>query len=161
MIGLGWTGLGWEGSCKVLAWGGVGTPSHKPPLTLPSPLPSPPLPSHPTPHTDPHSQARPLIHMHTPITPHTGIYTRQNPTSSSTSHTNQQAERLKRLTLASSAAMTELQSKLGTAETILQLCALCRKFETEQEKVVPFLVPGAAAEVKRSEKLLAGCAGSS
>jgi hypothetical protein len=52
-----------------------------------------------------------------------------------------QGERLKALTLSSNAAMTELKSKLGTAETVLKLCELCRKYETEQEKVLPFFVP--------------------
>jgi hypothetical protein len=37
--------------------------------------------------------------------------------------------------------MNELTSKLGTAETVLKLCELCRKYETEQEKVLPFFVP--------------------
>ncbi|KAL6760063.1 flagellar associated protein [Haematococcus lacustris] len=52
-----------------------------------------------------------------------------------------QGERLKALTLSSHAAMTELSAKQATVETVLKLCELCRKYETEQEKVLPFMVP--------------------
>lgn len=51
-----------------------------------------------------------------------------------------QAERLKALTLSSTSAYAALEKKLSTAETVLQLCELCRKFETEQEKVLPFMI---------------------
>ena len=35
----------------------------------------------------------------------------------------------------------ELKKKLGSAERILELGELCRKLETEQEKVLPFCSP--------------------
>ncbi|KAK9816665.1 hypothetical protein WJX72_003464 [[Myrmecia] bisecta] len=50
----------------------------------------------------------------------------------------QQAERLKQLSIESAAAEAALQNKLEAAERILKLGELCRKLETEQEKVLPF-----------------------
>ena len=38
-------------------------------------------------------------------------------------------------------ANLELKKKLGSAERILKLGELCRKLETEQEKVLPFCTP--------------------
>lgn len=38
-------------------------------------------------------------------------------------------------------ANLELKKKLGSAERILKLGELCRKLETEQEKVLPFCSP--------------------
>lgn len=50
--------------------------------------------------------------------------------------------RLKVLVPACSAnADKELKKKLGSAERILKLGELCRKLETEQEKVLPFCSP--------------------
>jgi hypothetical protein len=50
----------------------------------------------------------------------------------------QQAERLKSLSVASAAATAELQRKLSKAEAVLKLAEVCRRLETEQEKVLPF-----------------------
>ncbi len=44
------------------------------------------------------------------------------------------------MTLASNSAEATLKKKLDTAQTVLQLAELCRKFETEQEKVLPFVI---------------------
>mmetsp|Transcript_30030 Transcript_30030/g.66514 ORF Transcript_30030/g.66514 Transcript_30030/m.66514 type:complete len:550 (-) Transcript_30030:342-1991(-) len=57
-----------------------------------------------------------------------------------------QADRLKQLSLSSNGAMDTLKKKLTTAENILKLSELCRKYETEQEKVLPFFTPGQAGE---------------
>lgn len=43
--------------------------------------------------------------------------------------------------LCSANADKELKKKLGSAERILKLGELCRKLETEQEKVLPFCSP--------------------
>ena len=43
--------------------------------------------------------------------------------------------------LCSANADKELKKKLGSAERILRLGELCRKLETEQEKVLPFCSP--------------------
>ena len=42
----------------------------------------------------------------------------------------------------SSGAERLLKQKLGAAERILKVAELCRKLETEQEKVLPFWAPG-------------------
>ena len=42
----------------------------------------------------------------------------------------------------SSDAERLLKQKLGSAERILKVAELCRKLETEQEKVLPFWTPG-------------------
>ncbi|KAG2424497.1 hypothetical protein HYH02_015167 [Chlamydomonas schloesseri] len=55
-----------------------------------------------------------------------------------------QAERLKQLSLASSGAMETLRGKLALAENVLKLAELARKYETEQEKVLPFWNPAQA-----------------
>mmetsp|Transcript_8140 Transcript_8140/g.20845 ORF Transcript_8140/g.20845 Transcript_8140/m.20845 type:complete len:521 (+) Transcript_8140:159-1721(+) len=49
-----------------------------------------------------------------------------------------QADRLKTLSLSSGNAENDLSSKKALAENILKLAELCRKMETEQEKVMPF-----------------------
>ena len=49
-----------------------------------------------------------------------------------------QAEKLKSLTLNSNACINALQSKLEQAERILQLGGVCTKLETEEERVRPF-----------------------
>mmetsp|Transcript_14746 Transcript_14746/g.41521 ORF Transcript_14746/g.41521 Transcript_14746/m.41521 type:complete len:530 (-) Transcript_14746:148-1737(-) len=54
-----------------------------------------------------------------------------------------QAERLKTLSLSSGKAENDLAMKRELAEQILKLAELCRKMETEQEKVMPFQQPGA------------------
>ena len=43
--------------------------------------------------------------------------------------------------MCSANADKELKKKLGSAERILKLGELCRKLETEQEKVLPFCSP--------------------
>ncbi|KAA6429238.1 MAG: flagellar associated [Trebouxia sp. A1-2] len=53
----------------------------------------------------------------------------------------QQNTRLKHLSANSANANLELKKKLGSAERILKLGELCRKLETEQEKVLPFCSP--------------------
>ncbi|KAG2490043.1 hypothetical protein HYH03_011508 [Edaphochlamys debaryana] len=55
-----------------------------------------------------------------------------------------QAERLKQLSLASATAMEALKGKLALAENVLKLAELARKYETEQEKVLPFWSPAQA-----------------
>jgi hypothetical protein len=65
-------------------------------------------------------------------------------------HGTLQGERLKALTLNSSAAQEVLQRKLKSAETVLQLSELCRKFETEQEKVLPFMVSPQVRQARAS-----------
>ncbi|GIL71704.1 hypothetical protein Vretimale_863 [Volvox reticuliferus] len=57
-----------------------------------------------------------------------------------------QAERLKQLSLASSASMDSLRGKLAVADNILKLAELARKYETEQEKVLPFWTPTEAVQ---------------
>ncbi|EFJ45142.1 hypothetical protein VOLCADRAFT_106097, partial [Volvox carteri f. nagariensis] len=57
-----------------------------------------------------------------------------------------QAERLKQLSLASSASMDSLRGKLALAENIFKLAELARKYETEQEKVLPFWSPTEAVQ---------------
>uniref|UniRef100_A0A061R1K0 Dynein regulatory complex subunit 2 n=1 Tax=Tetraselmis sp. GSL018 TaxID=582737 RepID=A0A061R1K0_9CHLO len=49
-----------------------------------------------------------------------------------------QADRLKTLSLSSGSAEENLKEKQDLAEQILKLAELCRKMETEQEKVLPF-----------------------
>ena len=44
--------------------------------------------------------------------------------------------------MCSSDAERLLKQKLGSAERILKVAELCRKLETEQEKVLPFWTPG-------------------
>ncbi|DBA94555.1 hypothetical protein WJX77_004903 [Trebouxia sp. C0004] len=53
----------------------------------------------------------------------------------------QQNTCLKHLSANSANANLELKKKLGSAERILKLGELCRKLETEQEKVLPFCSP--------------------
>ncbi|KAL3161027.1 Para-hydroxybenzoate--polyprenyltransferase, mitochondrial precursor (PHB:polyprenyltransferase) [Trebouxia sp. C0009 RCD-2024] len=53
----------------------------------------------------------------------------------------QQNTRLKHLSANSANANKELKRKLESAERILKLGELCRKLETEQEKVLPFCTP--------------------
>ncbi|KXZ51819.1 hypothetical protein GPECTOR_11g26 [Gonium pectorale] len=59
-----------------------------------------------------------------------------------------QAERLKQLSLASAAAACDLRAKLVTAESVLKLAELARKYETEQEKVLPFWTPAEAVDAE-------------
>lgn len=47
-------------------------------------------------------------------------------------------ERLTKLTLESNAAIKELKRKADKGERILRLAEMCRKLETEEEKVLPF-----------------------
>ena len=49
-----------------------------------------------------------------------------------------EGQRLKALSLNSREAIDELKKKVEMAETILHLAELCRKLETESEKVLPF-----------------------
>ncbi|KAF5833975.1 flagellar associated protein [Dunaliella salina] len=63
-----------------------------------------------------------------------------------------QGNRLKTLTLSSNATMEELNKKHELAENVLKLSELCRKFETEQEKVIPFYVPAQAEALYQSEE---------
>lgn len=51
---------------------------------------------------------------------------------------NEQAEKLKSLTLNSNNAIKTLQGKLERAERILKLGEVCRKLETDEERVRPF-----------------------
>ncbi|GFR42630.1 hypothetical protein Agub_g3566, partial [Astrephomene gubernaculifera] len=68
-----------------------------------------------------------------------------------------QSERLKQLSLASSAAMDTLKAKLAVAENVLKLAELARKYETEQEKVLPFWSPAeAVAEPAEAADAAAG-----
>jgi hypothetical protein len=46
-----------------------------------------------------------------------------------------QGERLKQLSLNKAETTAQLKKKLHLAESVLKLAELCRKFETEQEKV--------------------------
>eukprot|EP00798_Chlamydomonas_sp_ICE-L_P003323 gene3323-13354_t len=55
-----------------------------------------------------------------------------------------QGERLRQLSLNSHSAEETLNKKLAVAENILKLSELCRKYETEQEKVLPFYSPAQA-----------------
>lgn len=50
----------------------------------------------------------------------------------------QQFERLRVLAKNSSACTSSLKEKLAKAEDILKLVGICRKMETDQEKVLPF-----------------------
>uniref|UniRef100_A0A7R9W0W4 Dynein regulatory complex subunit 2 n=1 Tax=Chlamydomonas euryale TaxID=1486919 RepID=A0A7R9W0W4_9CHLO len=52
-----------------------------------------------------------------------------------------QQSRLKALSLGSNATAASLNKKLAMAENMLKLAELCRKYETEQEKVLPFFSP--------------------
>lgn len=54
--------------------------------------------------------------------------------------------RLTQLTLFSNAAIKELQRKVSKAERILKLCEMCRKLETEEEKVLPFYTSALSEE---------------
>jgi len=63
-----------------------------------------------------------------------------------------QGNRLKTLTLSSNATLEELNKKHELAENVLKLSELCRKFETEQEKVIPFYVPPQAEALYQSEE---------
>uniref|UniRef100_A0A383VVU5 Dynein regulatory complex subunit 2 n=1 Tax=Tetradesmus obliquus TaxID=3088 RepID=A0A383VVU5_TETOB len=67
------------------------------------------------------------------------------------------AERLKQLSVMSSSAMQDLRSKIAKAESVLKLAEMCRKLETEHEKVAPFLelppVPMAAAQELEQQQL--------
>jgi hypothetical protein len=62
---------------------------------------------------------------------HTGTATHTQPR-------QQHAERLKGLSFASAAATDELRRKLAKAAAVLRLAEVCRRLETEQEKVLPF-----------------------
>lgn len=55
-----------------------------------------------------------------------------------------QQARLKELSRQSGAAMDTLGERISLAERILRLADLCRKLETEQEKVLPFWSPAEA-----------------
>ena len=55
----------------------------------------------------------------------------------------------------SAQAQKVLKEKLGTAERILKVAELCRKLETEQEKILPFWDEQAAAA--QAQVLVAGC----
>ncbi|KAI8474613.1 MAG: flagellar associated protein [Monoraphidium minutum] len=62
----------------------------------------------------------------------------------------QQADRLKSLSVASAAALSDLGRKLSKAEAVLKLAEVCRRLEGEHEKVLPFwsadeAVPAAGA----------------
>lgn len=55
-------------------------------------------------------------------------------------------ERLTKLTLQSNAALKELKRKSEKGEHILRLSEMCRKLETEEEKVLPFYASSLTAE---------------
>lgn len=55
--------------------------------------------------------------------------------------------------LCSANASAELKRKLASAERILKLGELCRKLETEQEKVLPFCSPEEALGLQPSHGL--------
>lgn len=63
-----------------------------------------------------------------------------------------QGERLKQLSINSNAAMAKLREQLQMAESILKLAEICRKFETEQEKVLPFWSPQEAVPLPGQEE---------
>ncbi|GBF98175.1 hypothetical protein Rsub_10675 [Raphidocelis subcapitata] len=50
----------------------------------------------------------------------------------------QHADRLKSLSFASAAATADLDRKLARARSVLRLAEVCRRLETEEEKVLPF-----------------------
>jgi len=58
----------------------------------------------------------------------------------------QQHERLKALAKATAACNDALAAKLARAEDIMALVDMCRKLETEQEKVLPFFTEGVPEE---------------
>lgn len=49
-----------------------------------------------------------------------------------------QSQRLKHLSICSGQSKTELKEKLSKSTSILKLAEMCRKMETEQEKILPF-----------------------
>ncbi|KAK2170331.1 hypothetical protein LSH36_3g13035 [Paralvinella palmiformis] len=55
-------------------------------------------------------------------------------------------DRLTKLTLQSNAALKELKRKSEKGERILRLSEMCRKLETEEEKVLPFYASSLTAE---------------
>jgi len=55
-------------------------------------------------------------------------------------------ERLTKLTLESNAAIKELKRKCEKGERILKLAEMCRKLETEEEKVLPFYASSLTSE---------------
>ncbi|KAF6778806.1 Dynein regulatory complex subunit 2 [Paragonimus kellicotti] len=57
-----------------------------------------------------------------------------------------QHEKLVKVSLESGAATKKVQSLLDKAENIIKLAEHCRKYETEEEKVVPFYVSSLTAE---------------
>ncbi|KAF8564024.1 Dynein regulatory complex subunit 2 [Paragonimus westermani] len=57
-----------------------------------------------------------------------------------------QHEKLVKVSLESSIATKKVQSLLDKAENIIKLAEHCRKYETEEEKVVPFYVSSLTAE---------------
>lgn len=58
----------------------------------------------------------------------------------------QQNERLKQMAIATTATRSALRKKLETAQSILKLAEVARKYESEQEKVLPFFTPGQAVD---------------
>lgn len=49
-----------------------------------------------------------------------------------------QSQRLKHLSICSEEAAGAIREKLDLANSILKLSEMCRKLETEQEKIIPF-----------------------
>jgi len=64
----------------------------------------------------------------------------------------QHADRLKTLSFATAAAAAELERKLAKASSILRLAEVCRRLETEQEKVLPFWSLDEAVPVKAADE---------
>lgn len=58
---------------------------------------------------------------------------------------NREYDRLKLLSTVSGTAIGDLEEKVGLAENIFKLADLCRKLETEPEKVLPFHASAGAA----------------
>ncbi|XP_043939726.1 dynein regulatory complex subunit 2 [Protopterus annectens] len=65
---------------------------------------------------------------------------------------NQERQRLAKLTLESNAAIKKLQSVLEKGEHILRLAEMCRKLETEEEKVLPFYASSLTLEEQDAVK---------
>eukprot|EP00892_Ulva_mutabilis_P004203 jgi/Ulvmu1/2154/UM129_0014.1 len=62
-----------------------------------------------------------------------------------------QGERLKQLSLQAQTAERELTAVIQHAERILKLAEMCRKLETEQEKILPFVPVSQAVTVPEEE----------
>jgi len=63
-----------------------------------------------------------------------------------TASREQERSGLTTLTLQSDAAIKELQRKKEKGERILRLAEMCRKLETEEEKVLPFYASSLSSE---------------